>query len=61
MATDRVRGIKLLGATELRVADEAQLLAGLRSALANRVVGATAMNAGKAGCAEDPYHARVKL
>ncbi len=46
VTADRVRGIILPGAAELPAAGSAQLLAGLRTALANRVVGATAMNAG---------------
>jgi len=46
VTADRLRGIVLPGAAELPAAGPAQLLAGLRTALANRVVGATAMNAG---------------
>ena len=46
VTADRVRGVVLPGAAELPAAGPAQLLAGLRTALANRVVGATAMNAG---------------
>ena len=48
VTADRVRGIVLPGAAELPASGPAQMLAGLRTALANRVVGATAMNAGNA-------------
>ena len=43
---DRLRGVVLQGAAELPVAGEAALVAALQAGLANRVVTATAMNAG---------------
>ena len=50
MTVDRARGIVLPGAAEVPAASQEQLLAGLSTALANRVVGATAMNSGDPQC-----------